>query len=189
LSQDSAKWVVGIHGGPDATTLYGSSVTTKAGFVAGLHFQYKLDANFSLCAEINYEMKGYIIDFTNIEIKEALNYAILPLTFRYTLNCKRLKYFFQLGPYVGYLIKAIDHVSENGASKRTHSLDIENYERYDFGVTGGLGTIIPLSKKFQLPIEVRGNLGLNQIYSKERYSDSDIKNESLALLIGLQYIF
>ena len=205
ISQDSSKWVIGIHGGAAAAAFYDVPATNNdyqltPGFIAGVVGQYEIGGKISICAEVNFEMKGnsiivhssnpYVYSPRNIKIRTNLDYITLPLTCRYTHSSRKLKYYIQLGPYIGYLLSVRNYVGQAGETlSPTGEVDMGYYRQIDYGLTAGIGLAIPLSKKFQLPIEIRNNLSIHRLYSAEASSDNSSKNESFALVVGLQYLF
>jgi hypothetical protein len=201
--------VLGIHGGGNASTIYGIpsleknydvNIKLKSGFTAGACIQFKIISRFSLCAELNFEKKGnsseapatnevgeHVGDFHS---RTSLNYFTLPLLFRYKLHCKKLEYYFQLGPYIGYLKNGKTQIDAIGEFPGlTYEEHMEYFQRIDYGLTASMGLAIPFSKKIQLPVEVRYNVGLHRLADEVPSDNSKVYNESFALLVGLQYNF
>ncbi len=79
----------------------------------------------------------------------------------------RVNYFFNAGPYLGYLLKQ-NATFEGVNGFFDDNLDnTNNYKRYGFGLLIGAGVEIPLSEKILLAFGVRHNLLLTNLSKVE----------------------
>jgi len=60
-------------------------------------------------------------------------------------------------------------------------------ESIDFGLTGGIGIIIPAGKKLGISIEIRDDLGLVNISKAPVYNGGTLKNNTLNFIAGIVF--
>jgi len=92
----------------------------------------------------------------------------------------------QVGPYVSYLAAAnIKDLKDDGTIKDIKDLDAENFNRFDYGVAGGLGIDIS-----NFTIGARYNYGFKEIGKSGSLSGEltkDSKNSAISLYIGFGF--
>jgi hypothetical protein len=188
---------LGVEGGPSITFQRGNEILStynklNIGFSCGLFFQYNFPKIFSLRANIAFERKGSSMSFSTIDTNgistvikghSNFNYLTIPVLFHTTFGNK-VKYFINVGTYIGYLISQ-SYIYKNNLFPPDNSTS--QYKPFDFGISGGLGFIIPVKDKFAISCELRNNLGLLNIAKGEIYNDGSIKTNSTNLLIGITY--
>lgn len=150
------------------------------GFSAGIFIQYNAKKIFSLKLAPSFERKGYW-DVEHLN----LNYFVVPLLLRGEIGSK-IKGFLDVGPYCGYLMEAYltaDYLEDYNY--------MENLNRFDAGISAGLGINIPIEQIFSISIELRNNFGLYQIVKKEESEDHgwEWKTYSTNLLLSFSYNF
>lgn len=191
------KFDIGIEGGPSRIFLSGNSDLDNynkptMGFSAGIIFQYHYSGLISLRSGVSFERKGTSSDKTindndgnvisNIPVRSNFDYLVLPLLVRATIGNK-INYFLNAGSYFGFLVKQTDLYENPKATINSTDLD----KQFDWGITAGLGIIIPFKSKCLLSFEVRNNFGMfnvNGIYPNDSWT---INTNSANLLIGLAY--
>ena len=194
------KWDVGIVGGPGITALamnYAYKPDPNIGFYTGLSGQYNFNEHFAIHTELAFDRKGTKVDLTFSDRNgnetgtgkqiNQFNYLTLPILFRASIGNK-VKYFLQAGPYLSYLL--------NETSKYSSSIDNPRYNLkingtshttpMDFGISAGLGALIPVKEKFAISCELRGNYGLVDLYNRHSSNVNEL-NESLNFLVGVTY--
>jgi hypothetical protein len=198
------KWDVGIVGGPGITALRLTNHSRwdyskpTIGFYTGLSAQYNFNSHFAIHTELAFDRKGAVnkLNFTDaygnqtatIKLTNQLNYLTLPILFRASIGNK-VKYFVQAGPYLSYLL--------NQTTKQLSTLSDPQYHYHingtshlpamDFGMSAGLGILVPVKEKFSISCELRGNYGLVDLFSKGNSTTTKEFNETLNLLIGISY--
>ena len=192
---------VGFEGGPSLISLYGNDVVESYkdlsfGFSCGLTFQYNFSKLISLRTNILFERKGlstkkqatdeYGNPFGELTFHSNFNYLTLPLLGKLTFG-KKIKFYVNAGPYLGYLLKQKDITEAFNEYPKTESDNTDNFERLDFGVTTGLGMNFSIHENLLLSVEIRNNLGLPNISSLPIVNDGRIKTNSTNLLIGIAY--
>lgn len=199
----TSKFEVGFEMGPSLISLRGNDILENYkdlsfGFSSGLTFQYNFPKLISIRTNISFERKGlttkgtatdeYGNEIGEITFHSNFDYLAMPLLGRLTLG-KKIKFFLNAGPYLGYLIKQNDVTEAFGEYPKTEIDNTDNFERFDFGLATGLGINFPIRNKIFISFEIRNNLGLSNISSIPVVNDGTIKTNSTNLLIGIVYKF
>jgi hypothetical protein len=175
---------LGIKGGLNLSNFYSADIDDRnmaLGFHAGIYYRMPMDDFFAIQAELLFNQKG--ADFSNAsiftdEISLRLNYIDVPI-----LAVIKLGENFNIhaGPYFGYLL-GDPSGRLSGLIDMQTSFDRDNFHRFDYGLSGGIGfDLLPL--KFG----VRYNLGLSDI-GKDNLADQvmgNSRNSLLQIYIGL----
>ena len=148
---DDKNTQIGVKGGLMITNFaqVGEEMTDnnlKLGGTAGIFAKVKVLGFFSIQPELLYISKGSstTYQFGNGTITPGigsldfnLNYIELPLLAVFNLN----KYVnIHLGPYAAFLLNAnVKNKSQNSAFNSYDELNAENFQRIDYGISGGLG--------------------------------------------------
>ena len=204
LGQEN-KIILGVEGSPGLIFLYGNDILKTfykptLGFSSGLFCQYNFPQYYSIRTNIAYERKGselnHIITYTDqngVEIGSErivghinFDYLTMPILFRMTIG-KKIKYFFNAGPYVGYLISQISVWEKSMYVPAKTENNTENFKRFDTGVTTGLGLSISIIDKLMVSLEIRNSTGLLNVSDLPIGNNGSIKTNSTNLLIGLTY--
>lgn len=194
------KWNVGIIGGAGVTALggnYNKKPDPNIGFYTGLSGQYNFNEHFAIHTELAFDRKGTSnkITYTDPSGNDVgtgkainqLNYLTLPILFRASIGTK-VKYFLQAGPYLSYLLNDTRKFSSGTDDPRYNfKVNVTSHTtQMDFGMSAGLGAVIPVKEKLAISFELRGNYGLVDLYNR-RSSNVNELNQSLNFLIGINY--
>ena len=153
----------GIKGGLNLANLYVDNVqdqNVKAGVVVGFYAKLPLSKGVSLQPELLYSNKGAQLTYSNIIQGQGvyrfnLNYVELPITFVFNI----VKNFnIHAGAYTGYLASANVKNVQEGTIIGITELNESDFNRFDFGLAGGLGVDIG-----KFGIGARYNYGLNEV--------------------------
>jgi len=181
----NTRFSVGIEAGPSLICMkepYQKYFENPGiGFSAGIFIQYNAKKIFSLKLTPSFERKGdWDVNHLN------LNYFVVPLLFRGEIGSKT-KGFIDVGPYCGYLMEAYTTADYYEGHKNY----MEYLNRFDAGISAGLGVNIPIEQIFSISIELRNNFGLYQIVKREESEDHnwEWKTYSTNLLISFSYNF
>ena len=192
----------GIEGSPSQISLRGNEIIdnkhkSKLGFSGGVFFQFNYNKFLSLRTNLAYERKGskteaWTSDVNNDDEYESegtihanFNYLTLPILIRATLGNK-VKYFVNVGPYAGYLMKKTTvHELEDNFNVTYDETSL--FKRFDAGITTGIGFSVPIKAQYSLSFEVRNNLGLINTSSVPVMNDGTIKTNSTNFLFGFTY--
>ncbi len=196
------KFEVGAEGGAGITTMWGNQLVTQyndptLGFAYGASFQYNFVKIFSIRTGVSYERKGCVAKGTYLGVTgdnlgeftthSDFNYLTLPVLLRASFG-KKIKYFFNAGPYAAYLIKQITRTEATQLPSRTYE-QTPYFKPRDFGLTAGAGICIPFKTSLALSFELRNNLGLYNISHWPVYGNGTLNTNSTNLLVGLAYKF
>ncbi len=182
---------LGIKGGVNLSNLYTNNVkdeNAKVGFNAGLFAKIPIVTGVSIQPELLYTTKGAQLTYDNIlqgsgKYRFNLNYIETPLlmVFNVTKNVN-----INGGAYAAYLTSAkIKDVDNNGDVNGVRDLNAENFNRFDWGLVGGIGFDIE-----NLTIGARYNYGLREIGKSGSLSGDltqNSKNSALSLFIGIGF--
>lgn len=182
---------IGIKGGVNITNLYTDNVkdeNSKVGFNAGFFAKIPLVQGVSIQPELLYTTKGAQLTYDNIiqgsgKYKFNLNYVETPLlmVFNVTKNFN-----INGGAYLAYLTSAnIKDVDNNGDVNGVTDLNADKFNRFDYGLVGGLGFDIE-----NITIGARYNYGLREIGKSGSLSGDltqNSKNSALSLFIGIGF--
>lgn len=151
---------------------YYNNEDIRVGFQGGIFGNMSLAKNFSLQAEVNYEQKGGKSE----EITSKYDYITVPVLAKYTIGEKDLKFNFNLGPYVGYLVNA-----ELESNNNTTDV-IDSSEDFEFGAIAGIGLSYPVANN-NIVLDLRLGLGLSA------YNQNDTKpnNKYVGLTLGYEF--
>lgn len=199
------KFDVGLVSGPSIAVLHGNDIINDFHKVAlmgsgGAYFQYNFPKLFSIRADFQFERKGSrlsdkiyytdqegnIIDSDDWKSYSRFDYLTVPLLFRASFG-KKIKYFVNVGVFTSFLLKQSDKNLETKFFPTTTYDNTENFKRFDFGVTAGVGCQLPIKERLVISFEVRNNLGLYDISALPVYNDGTIKTYSTNFLFGLGY--
>ena len=180
----------GIKGGLNLSNLYVDDVedeNIKAGFNVGGYAKIPLAKGISIQPELLFSSKGAKLSYDNIllgtgEYRFNLNYVELPVLAVVNL-AKKLN--LHAGGYVSYLASAnITRLNSNaGTIDNVRDLDEDDFNRFDYGLVGGLGLDVA-----NFTIGARYNYGLNEVgkggTSVAGVATRNAKNSVISLYIG-----
>jgi hypothetical protein len=181
----------GIKGGLNLTNMFVDDVSDenmKVGFNAGFFAKIPVARGFSIQPELLYTSKGAKQEYNNIiqgqgEYRFNLNYVELPVLA--VINVAK-NFNLHLGPYVSYLAAAnIKNLREDHGQDEIAELDADNFNRFDYGLVGGLGVDIS-----NFTIGARYSYGLREIGQSGSLSGQvtkDSRNSAVSLYIGLGF--
>lgn len=197
-AQTSNRYDWGIEGGPNLNTFRMSgnpffSIEPAVYGSGGFIFQYNTKKILSFKTGFSFQRKGYQIKdlfFTDNmgnytgsgKIVATLDYITLPLLVKASFG-KKTQFFINAGPYAGFLL--------NGKSRAFNGnkvVDEDNFtgdvNRFDFGVTGGIGIAVPIKESWRIHAEVRNYFGLMDL---DESAFSDLYTNTTDLRLGVVY--
>lgn len=183
---------VGVRGGMDMSQVFfNPSVrqTFNIGMTGGVMVRYMEENHFGLIAELNFVQRGWKENFEGApyEYKRTLNYVELPV-FAHIFFGRRGKFFFNAGPQVGLYLG--EKVSANfnpedmstlpdfPIRNRTNTqmlLDVS--QKFDYGISAGVGGEFNLNKKNSLNVEARFYYGLGNVFPSKRADTFSASNQ------------
>ncbi len=196
-SQD-AKVAFGLAFMPTTTSLSGNEVIdlydARISFAAGTSLEYFVGPQFSLKSGLAFERKGAkaVWPYTDEngepigDLKTQLNYDYLIAPLAVSFSTKgRLKWYFDVGGYLGYLLRQKNTASSSVAniSKQTEDFT-DDAKRIDLGLSAGFGLNIPIGERWLFDVGLKGNLGLVNTSKLPIVNDGKVRTNSAGLQIG-----
>ena len=181
----------GIKGGLNLTNLSSDNFTDnhlKAGFNVGIFSKIPVTPGFSIQPELLYSLKGSKTKYNNFvegsgEYRFNLGYVELPILAVVNLT---KNFSIHLGGYGAYLTNAnVKDVNNNGTIQSITDLNANDFNRWDFGLAGGLGFDIE-----NFTIGARYNYGLTDIGKSGNLTSTALgnaKNNGLAIYVGFGF--
>ena len=181
----------GIKGGLNLTNLHSDDFADnhlKAGFNVGIFSKIPVTPGFSIQPELLYSLKGSKSDYNNFlqgsgEYRFNLGYVELPLLAVVNLT---KNFSIHAGGYGAYLTDAnIKDVKHDGKIVGITDLNADKFNRWDFGLAGGVGFDI---ENFMMG--ARYNYGLTNV-GKSGNMTGDVlgsaKNNGLSVYVGFGF--
>jgi len=194
----STRTEVALGVGPGLGWLRGNSVIDDSdvliGSAAAVSLEHRFTPLWSLSVGAGYQRKGMrsTIEFQDVdgmseaEYRNELDYLMIPLLMRASFG-ERSRLVLSLGPYAGYLLEARDSFQSEGEVLSDATSDDLN--KWDAGLSAGLGYSMPLSGKLTLQAEMRYDKGLTDISALPVVDDGSIRTNAVCLLVGCGYRF
>lgn len=170
------------------------------GYMAGVSIKYTEENYFGLIAELNIEQRGWQEDFEEhpFSYKRQLTYFQIPLLTHIYFGSEKFKGFVNLGPEIGFLIgdkatanfdyKNPASVPNFPANRMTEQLYTDVKNKFDYGISGGLGIEYIIKKRHSIIIEGRYYFGLGSIYPDKK-KDTFSASRSTSILVSLGYMY
>lgn len=181
----------GIKAGLNLSNLYVDEVedeNMKAGLNAGFYAKLPITRGFSLQPELIYSNKGAKLRYDNFVLGEGeyrfnLHYVELPIMG--VINVLP-NFNIHAGPYLSFLAGAdIKDMNDDGSIDNVRDLNADNFNRFDVGVSAGLGFDIQ-----NITLGARYNYGLSEIGKSGSLSGQltrDAKNSAISVYIGFGF--
>jgi hypothetical protein len=181
----------GVKGGVNFSNLYVDDVADeniKVGFNLGLFAKIPVNEMFAVQPELLYSSKGAKLKYDNFLLGEGeyrfnLNYLELPVLAVFTIG----EHFnIHAGPYIGFLTSSnIKDMDDDGTVEGIKDLDVDNFNRFDYGLSGGIGVDI-----HGFSIGARYNYGLKEVGESGNLTGEltkDSKNSVASIYIGFGF--
>lgn len=182
LRAQNSMFDLGLEGGPNLSTMLISSSIPGLDFdpnpaiygSGGFIFQYNFKNFLSLKTGLSYQRKGYQINNTffsdvsgNVigtgKISSRFDYLTFPVLVKASFG-KKVSFFVNAGPYVGYLLAKTDRMKMNKQETiYKDDLNYSGFNRWDFGIASGVGIAIPIRTYWVISVEARNYSGLMDI--------------------------
>lgn len=181
---------VGLHGGVMASTIQFSPTVpnmtpiTKAVILngnGGFVFRYSGHKCCGLQVELNYMQRGWREQIEPTPYTRALDYIELPFLAHIYFGSQTWRGFINLGPQIGYCVhdsKAKEVANSGTLSHQYAAID----NRFDWGVTGGLGVYCRTKKAGLYQLEARFGYSLGTIFASRT---ADYFNNANAMTLSL----
>ena len=172
------------------------------GFTAGVSFRYAEERHVGLIAEFNVTQRGWKESFDDGEpfkYSRTLTYLEIPLMTHIFFGSQRFKGFVNLGPEVSYMIGSsvnsnFDYKNVSAVpnfplkNRMTEQLAMDVKNRFDYGITGGIGMEYKINRKHSVTLEGRYYFGLGNIYPSSK-KDVFASSRHSSIMASLGYYF
>lgn len=140
-------------------------------------FRYTEEKIFGLIAELGWTQRGWKENFDTdaLHYSRTLTYLKLPVMTHIYFGSRRFKGFFNAGPEFGYMIS--DNISADfdyhhptaapgfpTRPRMTEQMAMDIHNRFDYGITAGLGCEFYLTPRQSVVLEARFYYGLGNIF-------------------------
>lgn len=187
---------VGAHGGATLSRMSFSPEvpqTWKTGTLFGLHVRYAEEKLVGVLGEINFVNRGWKETFEEnpeYSYSRTLTYIAVPLMTHIAFGSPRMKFFVNLGPEFAFMI--MSGISSNfdyskaasllPSTRRVNQMSMAIKNKFDYGITAGIGGEFYLTPRNSLYVEGRFYYGLGNIFSATK---SDEFSASRTMTIGI----
>ena len=170
------------------------------GQLYGVTFRYWEERHFGLIAELNFVQRGWKENFEEhpFEYTRTLNYIELPVMTNIFFGGKKVNFFVNLGPQIGYMLSSsaksnfdvnnITSIPDFPALRETGQLTEEPSRRFDYGITAGVGMEYIIARRHRITLEGRYYFGIGNIFPDER-RDTFSASRNSSILVTLGYSF
>ncbi|MDE7427012.1 MAG: PorT family protein [Muribaculaceae bacterium] len=186
-----------------AETSFSPSVkqTWLPGECGAVSIRYAEEKLFGLVAELGWSARGWKENFedTPFSYTRRLTYITLPVMTHISFGGKRALCFINLGPEIGYIVSenissnfdymnpaAVSDFPLNGRMTQQLSMKLKN--KFDYGITAGLGGEFYLTPRHSITAEARFYYGLANIFPSSK-SDVFSASRAMSFEFTLGYFF
>lgn len=160
------------------------------GYTGGLMARFDSEKNVGLQTEINLTQQGWDETFEDpkYQYSRTLSYIEVPFLTHIYMGNKRVKFFLNLGPKIGYLIgeksKQQNIDDQTGTVTEQHGMKVQN--KFDWGLCGGPGLELRTGIGYFL-LEGRYYYALGDFF-KSRREDFFGKSSSQVISVKVSYL-
>ena len=184
-----------------------TNINFQTGYGAALTFQIPVSNVFSFQPEIHYIRRGYnvntvygsdssVIQKTHVDGSLVTQYVDIPVFLKVNIGSPNKTHLFLMaGPYLGYAISgtlnSVSTGNQTVSSSSAFDFNSNNYNRFDYGVAGGLGIGIPIGNG-TLTLDGRYNQGIGNLsrsYNSSAPTFTNGKSNNQWISVGLGYVF
>jgi hypothetical protein len=182
---------VGVKGGINLSNFRVDDVgdnNMKVGLNLGLFAKLPVSPSFSIQPELLYSSKGSKLKYDNFiqgegEYRFNLNYLEMPVLGVFHIG---KNFNIHAGPYVAFLASSnIKDMNDDGTIEGVKDIDVDNFNRFDYGLSGGIGVDIN-----GFIAGARYNYGLAEVGKSDNLTGqltSDSKNSAATIYIGFGF--
>lgn len=188
---------VGAHAGVMASTMLFRPNIAKIDIMqspltmnGGLVFRYAAHKVCAIQVEANYMQRGWREQIalgtgSSMDYTRQLDYIEIPLLMHLYFGKQRFRGFINLGPQIGYCIRAI-------ATQLPSTITSPQYQPiekpFDWGLAGGLGCYYRTKKIGLFQLEARFNFSMGTTYN-DRKVDYFSQSNAMNLSLNLAYLW
>lgn len=171
------------------------------GTTGAVTFRYTEEKLFGLIAEIGWAQRGWKEKFEDspCQYSRSLTYLKLPLLTHIYFGSPRFKCFVNLGPEFDFMIS--ENISSNfdyrdplkaegfpSEARMTQQMAMDIKNKFDYGITGGVGIEFYLTPRNSVTLEGRYYFGLGNIFPAAKADTfSASRNTSIEITLGYNF--
>lgn len=164
----------------------------KQGYQGGVTLRWITENHLGLQAEVNYAQQGWEEEFEEqpeYQYSRTINYVELPFLTHIYFGENRFKFFFNLGPKIGYALSESTVSNLNGAEPNRNNMqhDMPIEKKFDWGLCGGPGLELSTGIGHFL-LEGRYYYALGDIYGSQK-KDPFARSASQTIGVKFTYLF
>ena len=195
---------VGFKGGMTMSEMSFSPSVKQSfnnGTTGAVTFRYTEEKLFGLIAEIGWAQRGWKEKFEDFpcQYSRSLTYLKLPLLTHIYFGSPRFKCFVNLGPEFDFMIS--ENISSNfdyrdplkaegfpSEARMTQQMAMDIKNKFDYGITGGVGIEFYLTPRNSVTLEGRYYFGLGNIFPAAKADTfSASRNTSIEITLGYNF--
>jgi len=195
---------IGAHAGATMSRLDISPSVPQSflqGYMGAVRFRYTEEKLFGLVAELGFTQRGWKEKYEDspLQYQRRFTYLTLPVMTQIIFGSRRVKCFVNLGPEVSYMIG--ESVSANydytrptaapgwpDVPRQTEQMVMPVKNKFDYGITGGIGCEFYVQPRHSLTLEVRYYFGLGNVFPASK-SDTFSASRCTSIEAALGYYF
>ena len=171
---------IGAHAGATMSRIDISPSVPQSmlqGYMGAVRVRYAEEKLFGLVAELGVAQRGWKEKFEDspLQYHRRFTYLTLPVMTQIIFGGRRVKCFVNLGPEVSYMVGEsnaanFDYTRPTTAPgwpdipRQTEQMVMPVKNKFDYGITGGLGCEFYVQPRHSLTLEVRYYFGLGNVF-------------------------
>lgn len=187
---------IGAHGGMAMSRISFSPEVPQGWYMGptfGVQARYAEEKLVGVMAELNFTQRGWKETFEDnpeLQYSRNLTYVTLPIMTHISFGSSRFKCIVNLGPEFGFMLS--EKISSNfdyrhpgdllPPTRRVNQMSMDIKNKFDYGITAGLGAEYYLTPRNSVYIEGRFYYGLGNIFSATK---ADEFSASRVMTIGV----
>lgn len=163
-------------------------------------FRYSEEKLFGVIAEFGWADRGWKENYEllPLEYRRRITYVTLPILTHIYFGPRRVKFFVNLGPSFSLMLGSgttsnfnynnISEVPDFPRNRRTEQLTAKITNSFDYGINGGLGMEVFITRGHSVLLEARYYFGLGNIFpSSKADTFSASRNNSIEVSLGYYF--
>lgn len=199
----SHLWIGGRAGVSLGRVDFSPSVPQKwiMGTTGAVTCRYSEEKLFGLVAELGWSTRGWKEDFQEspLSYSRSLTYITLPIMTQIIFGGRRAKCFINLGPEFGFQLMSstranFDYTDLGSVTdwperqRMTEQLDMDIANRFDYGITAGVGGEFYVAPRHSVTLEARYYFGLGNIFKSSK-ADTFSASRCTSIEVTVGYYF
>ncbi|MCO6161942.1 porin family protein [Flavobacterium sp. NRK F7] len=200
LTQAQNKIILSVSSGLTFSNIRGNDFAEENkydfNYVGGIGIEKPINNKISIFTGLNYDNKSFkneiYYDYFNnydpfiypnkVKVQLTLQYLTMPILFRYYFD-NESHFYINSGPYLGVFLNTTARVDGDKVNEDSNEI----FKKVDFGWSLGIGKKFKINEKNKLSVELRDNLGLQNISDVPVQGNGTVKTNSFNLILGYEF--